>query len=122
MEEKSKNSIKTTKRIIGKPFEKGKTGNPEGRPLGQKNYTTLYREALIRLAKMNDKEPAELELELISKGIMSARGGDYRFYKDILDRLFGTALNKTDMTSGGEKIIFMPSEVINKHELPQSPE
>jgi hypothetical protein len=101
MEEKSKNSIKTAKKVIGKPFEKGKTGNPDGRPLGQKNYATLYREALIKLAKLNDKEPEELELELISKGIMSARSGDYRFYKDVLDRLLGTAMNNTNLNVAG---------------------
>lgn len=100
----AKNSTKTAKRVIGKPFEKGKSGNENGRPFGQKNYATLYKEALIKLAKLNDKEPAELELELISKGIMSARGGDYRFYKDVLDRLLGQATQHTDITSGGKTI------------------
>lgn len=91
----AKNRVKNKVRPQNKhliPFEKGESGNPNGRPLGQKNYATLYREALIKLAKLNDKEPEELELELISKGIMSARGGDYRFYKDVLDRLLGTAV------------------------------
>lgn len=74
-----------------KPFKKGESGNPDGRPLGQKNYATLYKEALIKLAKLNDKEPEELELEMISKGILNARAGDYRFYKDVLDRLHGSA-------------------------------
>jgi hypothetical protein len=85
-----------------KPFKKGESGNPDGRPLGQKNYSTLYKEALIKLAKLNDKEPDELELEMISKGILSARAGDYRFYKDVLDRLLGTATNNVDLKSGGE--------------------
>lgn len=79
------------------PFKEGESGNPNGRPLGQKNYATLYKEALIKLAKLNDKEPEELELELISKGIMNARSGDYRFYKDVLDRLLGQATQKTEM-------------------------
>lgn len=96
----AKNSTKTVKRVIGKPFKKGEPSpNPEGRPLGQKNYATLYREALIKLAKLNNKQPDELELELISKGIMSARGGDYRFYKDILDRLLGKAQENIKINS-----------------------
>ena len=81
-----------------KPFEKGQSGNPNGRPLGQKNYATLYKEALIKLAKLNDKEPEELEIEMISKGILSARAGDYRFYKDVLDRLHGTAQNNVNLS------------------------
>jgi len=51
----------------------------------------------LKLAQLNGKEPAELELELISKGIMSARGGDYRFYKDVLDRIHGQAKANIDL-------------------------
>jgi len=87
------------------PFTKGKSGNENGRPLGQKNYATLYREALIKLAKANNKDEAELELEILSKGILKAREGDYRFYKDLLDRVHGTATIRTDITSKGESIV-----------------
>jgi len=79
-------------------FRKGQSGNPKGRPVGQKNYATLYRDALIKLAKLNNKKPDELELEMISKGILSARAGDYRFYKDVLDRLLGTAQNNVNIS------------------------
>jgi len=104
METKSKNKgrNKGWNNLI--PIKKGERLNPNGRPLGQKDYATLYREALIKLAKMNDKEPADLELELISKGIMSARGGDYRFYKDVLDRLLGTAQQNFDIKSDGRAL------------------
>lgn len=92
-----KNKVERPQNKHLKPLKKGETANPNGRPLGQKNYATLYKEALIKLAKLNDKEPDELELELISKGIMNARSGDYRFYKDVLDRLLGTAVQKTEI-------------------------
>ena len=48
---------------------KGKSGNPKGHKLGQKNFKTLFREALIKLAKANDKDPNELELEILEMGI-----------------------------------------------------
>lgn len=86
--------------IVKHQYKKGTSGNPNGRPLGQKNYATLYREALVKLAKLNNKKPDELELEMISKGILNARAGDYKFYKDVLDRLLGTAQN--NMNVGGE--------------------
>jgi hypothetical protein len=76
------------------PLKKGQTANPNGRPLGQKNYATLYREALIKLGKLNDKEPDEIELEMIANGLASARKGDFRFYKDVLDRLHGDNATK----------------------------
>lgn len=89
----------------GPAWKKGDPSpNPSGRPLGQKNYATLYREALVMLAKHKKKEPDEIELEMLSNAIKSARAGNYRFYKDIIDRLYGTAVQKTDLTSGGEKI------------------
>jgi hypothetical protein len=104
MENKSKNSTETAGKVVGRPFEKGESGNPNGRPLGQKNYATLYREALIKLAELNGKTPEDLETEIISKGLMSARAGDYRFYKDVLDRLLGTAVQKIDHSTLGESL------------------
>lgn len=79
-----------------KPFREGESGNPNGRPKGQKNYSTLYREALIKLAELNDSTPDELELDIIKKGLTSARKGDYRFYKDVLDRLHGQPTKKLE--------------------------
>ena len=76
------------------PLKKGETANPNGRPKGQRNYATIYREALIKLASLNNKTPEELENEILSSGILNARKGDYRYYKDILDRIHGTAIQK----------------------------
>jgi hypothetical protein len=97
----AKNSVNN--RVKGlKPFKEGESGNPNGRPLGQRNYATIYREALIKLASKNGMEPDDLETELLEKAILSARKGDHRFYKDLIDRLYGTAVNKTDMTGSIE--------------------
>lgn len=91
-----------------KPCKPGETHNPDGRPLGQKNYSTLYREALIKIAKLNNKKPTEIELEIISNGLLNARKGDYRFYKDVLDRLHGTPVNKTELTGKDGKDLPIP--------------
>ncbi|OQB06940.1 MAG: hypothetical protein BWY21_01831 [Parcubacteria group bacterium ADurb.Bin216] len=98
-----------------KPFKKGECGNPDGRPLGQRNYATIYREALIKLGKLNNKTPEELEEEILSMGLLNARRGDYRFYKDILDRLYGTPVSRTELTGkDGKDIINKVSiEIIN---------
>lgn len=79
-----------------KPWKEGESGNPGGRPLGQRNYSQIYREALIKLASLNDKSPEELENEILSSGILNARKGDYRFYKDILDRTYGMPVQKIE--------------------------
>lgn len=80
-------------------------GGP-GRPKGQRNYATIYREALIKLASMNDMEPEQMETDILLKGLASARKGDYRFWKDIHDRLHGKAKDNLDVTSNGETINF----------------
>lgn len=121
MEQTGDNSEITAK-PRGRPFPKGESGNLNGRPVGQKNYSTLYREALIRIAKENNTEPDEIEARLLRKGVANAIAGDYRFYKDVLDRIHGSVTNKTDITSGGEKILIMPQELINKHEITPSTE
>jgi hypothetical protein len=87
---KDKNRDKRIANLI--PCKPGQTANPNGRPVGQKNYATLYREGLIHLAKLNGKEPDILEVEMLSNAIKLARAGDYRFYKDILDRKHGQAV------------------------------
>lgn len=98
MEENSKNSGKSRGLENLKPFKEGESGNPNGRPLGQRNYATVYKEALIKLGTLNNKTPDELEIEIVSNALLSARKGDYRFYKDVLDRLHGTPVNKNEIT------------------------
>ena len=98
MEEKSKSTDKNTdKRLdnLKEPWKKGDPSpNPEGRKLGQRNYKTIYREALKKIAKLNNLTPEELEDDIIAKAVSAARKGDYRFYKDTLDRLHGSATQK----------------------------
>lgn len=116
MEEEIKNSEKIRDKRLDNltPFKKGESGNPDGRPKGQRNYATIYREALIKLGKLNNKTPEELEEEILSKGLLNARSGDYRFYKDILDRLYGTPVSRTELTGkDGEPINKISIEIIN---------
>lgn len=81
---------------LAPPFKKGESGNPKGHPKGQRNYSTIYREALIKLGELNKKTPEELETELIASGFAQAKK-DYRFYKDVLDRIHGQATEKKEI-------------------------
>lgn len=100
MEEEVKNNEENKdKRLqnleLGK-WEKGETGNPDGRPKGQRNYATIYREAMLILADKNATTPEKLEAEMVANAAVLARKGDYRFYKDLMDRLHGTAVQRTE--------------------------
>ena len=73
------------------PFRKGQSGNPKGRPIGSRSFKTLVNEAIIKIATDTGQDPLELERDIVVKGLLSARKGDYRFYKDTLDRVYGAA-------------------------------
>ena len=106
MEEKSKNTEKSRDKRIDnlKPFKKGKSGNPKGRSKGQRNYATIYREALIKIAEVNNKTPEEIETMMEEAGIKNALKGNFQFWKDIRDRIHGTATQKHDHTTGGQPL------------------
>jgi hypothetical protein len=61
----------------GRPFEKGKSGNPSGRPQGARNRTTLAAEALL---------DGEAEA-LTRKAVELALGGDMNALRLCLDRI-----------------------------------
>lgn len=84
----------------------GHSLNPAGRQPGSENFRTIFEKALKEVAKLNKIDPDELHAQIISKGIQSARRGDFRFYKDLLDRLYGKPREKIgmDVTSGGMPI------------------
>ncbi len=78
--------------------------NPAGKKKGTEHFRTIFEKALKSVAAANKIDPEDLRAQIISKGIQKASGGDYRFYKDLLDRLYGKPEQSMDITSGGEKI------------------
>ena len=96
---------KTDKRLANlKPAWKvgDPSPNPSGRPKGQRDYATIYREALLKIAEANDKTPEEIETMMEEMGMKNALKGNFAFWKDIRDRIHGTAVhvidNKTVLT------------------------
>lgn len=61
----------------GRPFEPGKSGNPNGRPKGSRNHATLLAEALL------DDEAENITRKLIDKALE----GDTTALRMCLDRL-----------------------------------
>jgi len=92
------------KNIQKHTFKPGQSGNPKGHPKGQRNFITIYREALKSLAKKNDLKSEDLENEIIEAGIVQARRGSYSFYRDFQDRLHGMPNQSIDLTSGGKEL------------------
>jgi len=81
------------------PIKKGERLNPNGRPKGQKNFATIYREAIEKIAKSKNMTACEFEIELAEQAIRKGFNGDTRFYTDTMDRVHGKATQVTDNTT-----------------------
>lgn len=101
MENSVKNSVRPQNKNLRPPMKKGETLNPNGRPKGRRNFATLYREAIEKIALSQKIEPDTLELEIIEQAVRKARNGDIRFYTDTMDRVHGKPLQSIDHTTGG---------------------
>lgn len=77
-------------------FVEGKSGNPLGKIVGTKNFDTIFREAIEKLAKDDPefvkavgKDLDGVDRKLVRRAIIEAAAGNFSFYKDIYDRRFG---------------------------------
>ena len=90
--------------------------NPNGRPKGSKNFLTDFEEAI---KDIKDQEGNTLTTETIIKtGIIKMLKGDARLeslYRDLLDRIYGKPIQKTEMDVRGDLIVqFAPAFNKNK--------
>jgi len=69
-------------------FVKGKEPGP-GRPIGVKNFVTIFEAAVKKIAKEKNIKECDVEIDLVIRAIAEARGGNYNYYKDIFDRICG---------------------------------
>jgi hypothetical protein len=86
-------------RVIGRPFKKGQSGNPAGKPAGLRSFKTIFEEAVKKIAKEEQIDPNSVEVKLVKTAIESAAMGRYTYYKDIFDRLYGQPTQKVEQES-----------------------
>jgi hypothetical protein len=105
MEENNETTVKTDKHL----FQKGDDPrrNLEGRPKGTRDFSTDFDEAVDEIAKENGMTRSQARKILLKVAYKNAKEGNYSFYKDIHDRLYGTAQNNVHLD--GE----MTSKIIN---------
>jgi len=69
-------------------FQKGQSGNPKGKPKGARHFSTLLKEAIIKVAE-GDAEPADRMI--VKQLVDKAKKGDLQAIDRVLDRVDGKA-------------------------------
>src|ERR1051326_836235 len=99
-------------------FEKGRSGNPGGRPKGR-GVTAALRE--LGESEHNGKRLVDLFAELLFKQALS---GKFSFAKEVLERLEGKVADKHQVESSGEQRVYVcpPPRVIGEEGVRRAPE
>ena len=123
MEEIKQNLNKNSEKIVERDemgrLKKGVILNPEGRPKGSKNFETDFMEAVGKIAEVNKITRVEAMEILLRKAYGEAKDGQFNFYKDIMDRLYGKVVERNELTGkdGKEIVIQISKEVANKNNV-----
>lgn len=86
-----------------KPFKKGQSGNPNGRPKGRKNRSTIARYWLevnqsLKNPLTGDNETMSQEDLMTLALIKKAREGDVHAYKALMDSGYGAPVQQIEQT------------------------
>jgi hypothetical protein len=84
-------------------FEKGKSGNPNGRPKGSKNRSTIIKELLAQEDNEHKIHQAQID---------KAKEGDTGAYKAVLDSAYGMPTQQVDSNT-----TIINQEPLTKEEL-----
>jgi alkylation response protein AidB-like acyl-CoA dehydrogenase len=88
--------------VLPHRFKKGQSGNPKGRP-----KLPDIREALAKV--LAEEKDGVTALEATLRALRAkATKGDVRAAEALLDRAFGKAVQRTDVTSGDKPIATPP--------------
>lgn len=88
----------TDEKLTEKPwlFKKGfdPKRNLEGRPPEALNFKTKWLLFIDKIAKQNNITVDEVDQQMLSVAYKQMQSGDYRYWKDIQDRVYGQAVAK----------------------------
>ena len=109
-----------SKRVIGKPFKKGQSGNPKGRPkkgeawadvandlLNSKEIDITMKTADGKIKRLNLESDKTLRHAVIIGQINSAMAGNVQAAKEVADRTEGRAKEFREVTNKNDPIQVM---------------
>lgn len=84
------------------PWAKGQSGNPNGRPKGSKNRSTIAKKWLEVMGKyknpITNEEDISVEDAITLAQIKKAMKGDSNAYKHVMDSAYGTPTSHVENT------------------------
>ena len=95
-----------------KPFKKGESGNPAGRPVGTQNRSTIAKKWLETPEQFKNPITGEIE-ELTQEDIgtlaliKKMRASDVRAYESLMDSAYGKAVQTNDVNVNRDGPLFM---------------
>lgn len=93
------NSAKT---VVGRPFKKGESGNPNGRPPKRLCLTNMLEDELRRLSPIDDNGEKRTWAELVARALVrQAVKGDMAAIRELLDRLDGKPKQASSLEVSG---------------------
>lgn len=81
-------------------FVNGHADCGAGRPAGTKNFSTLFENAIKKLGDSEKIDVDSAEARLLIRAFKEAEKGNFNFYKDIIDRIYGKPKDIVDVESG----------------------
>jgi len=92
-----------TNKVIGRPFKKGESGNPGGRPKKDWTWASLIEEAVEEEYTTKDGLRTDKGKKFIAKKLVHmAIDGDIQAIKEISNRMDGLPAQSMDFTTGGQ--------------------
>jgi len=96
------------RKVPGRPFPPGVSGNPHGRPPKGWTWKDLLIEASEEAGESGEPVKKLLARKLVQKGLE----GDVSAIKEFGDRIDGKPTQPTDITTGGEPLTGITVKVI----------
>jgi hypothetical protein len=92
-----------------KPFKPGYDARRHIKQVGEVSFKKAFEKAVKWYAKQTGKKvnANDVIVQIIAKGIKKALRGDYKFCKDLLDRLYGKA-KQTIETDIDKPLLILP--------------
>lgn len=85
---------------LNSPWQKGKSGNPNGRPKGRRDFKTDFEIACREVAKSLKlkKSPDAVSIALLQTGIKAGMRGKHAFWQEITNRVYGKVEERVDVS------------------------